>query len=205
MGTPTVAMASSEERTLARFHGLVLPRLRGFGDKQPPKRSWATNFVMVLGRRAYLSGEFYPTSIWLTGDRLGVPRLLIPCRDGRTKKPRLEMSEDDFAPPPTRLVNFVSEEQLAEARKTRGTRVDDGTGQRDRSLYEIIYCASKASFLSFSLKSSAPGLFNHPFHRSFQSLHRPGETQPMLDLEPNLFAHAAFEKEVINRLIRCPT
>ncbi|PSR94691.1 Protein FAM192A like [Actinidia chinensis var. chinensis] len=48
------------------------------------------------------------------------------------------MSEDDFAPPPTRLVNFVSEEQLAEARKTRGARVDDGTGQRDRSLYEIL-------------------------------------------------------------------
>ncbi|PSS14751.1 Protein FAM192A like [Actinidia chinensis var. chinensis] len=48
------------------------------------------------------------------------------------------MSEDDFAPPSTRLVNFVSEEQLAEARKTRGARVDDGTGQRDRSLYEIL-------------------------------------------------------------------
>ncbi|GFS44224.1 hypothetical protein Acr_00g0089240 [Actinidia rufa] len=34
---------------LARSHGLVLPRSRGFGDKQPLKRSWATSFVMVLG------------------------------------------------------------------------------------------------------------------------------------------------------------
>ncbi|GFS28942.1 hypothetical protein Acr_00g0004740 [Actinidia rufa] len=32
---------------LARFHGLVLPRSRGFGDKQPLKKSWATSFVMV--------------------------------------------------------------------------------------------------------------------------------------------------------------
>ncbi|GFZ00822.1 hypothetical protein Acr_14g0004570 [Actinidia rufa] len=39
---------------LAKFHGLILPRSRGFGDKQPPKRSWATSSVMVLGRRACL-------------------------------------------------------------------------------------------------------------------------------------------------------
>ncbi|GFY84203.1 hypothetical protein Acr_03g0009770 [Actinidia rufa] len=39
---------------LARSHGLILPRSRGFGDKQPLKRSWATSFVMVPGRRAYL-------------------------------------------------------------------------------------------------------------------------------------------------------
>ncbi|GFS40550.1 hypothetical protein Acr_00g0069250 [Actinidia rufa] len=38
---------------LARSHGLVLPRSRGFGDKQPLKKSWATSFVMVSGRRAY--------------------------------------------------------------------------------------------------------------------------------------------------------
>ncbi|KAI0518594.1 hypothetical protein KFK09_006030 [Dendrobium nobile] len=37
-----------------------------------------------------------------------------------------------------RLVNFVSEEQLDEARKTRGERVEDGTAQRDRPLYEIL-------------------------------------------------------------------
>ncbi|PKU68432.1 PSME3-interacting protein isoform X2 [Dendrobium catenatum] len=39
---------------------------------------------------------------------------------------------------PIRLVNFVSEEQLDEARKTRGERVEDGTAQRDRPLYEIL-------------------------------------------------------------------
>lgn len=41
-------------------------------------------------------------------------------------------------PPPLRLMNFVSEDQLEEARRTRGARVDDGTAQRDRSLYEIL-------------------------------------------------------------------
>ncbi|GFS39857.1 hypothetical protein Acr_00g0065300 [Actinidia rufa] len=34
---------------LARFHGLVLPRSRGFGDKQPLERSWATSSVMKYG------------------------------------------------------------------------------------------------------------------------------------------------------------
>lgn len=45
---------------------------------------------------------------------------------------------DDELPPPIRLMNFVSEEQLEESRKTRGARVEDGTAQRDRSLYEIL-------------------------------------------------------------------
>ncbi|KAK4417992.1 hypothetical protein Salat_2211900 [Sesamum alatum] len=45
---------------------------------------------------------------------------------------------DDEMPPPVRLMNFVSEDQLEEARRTRGARVDDGTAQRDRSLYEIL-------------------------------------------------------------------
>ncbi|KAL2239107.1 UNVERIFIED_CONTAM: hypothetical protein Sindi_1102400 [Sesamum indicum] len=44
---------------------------------------------------------------------------------------------DDEMPPPLRLMNFVSEDQLEEARRTRGARVDDGTAQRDRSLYEV--------------------------------------------------------------------
>ncbi|GFZ18596.1 hypothetical protein Acr_27g0003350 [Actinidia rufa] len=35
--------------------GLVLRRSRGFGDKHPLKRSWATSSVMVLGRRTCLS------------------------------------------------------------------------------------------------------------------------------------------------------
>ncbi|GFZ13610.1 hypothetical protein Acr_23g0019950 [Actinidia rufa] len=39
---------------LARFHGLVLPQSRGFGDEQPLKKSRATSFVMMSGRRAYL-------------------------------------------------------------------------------------------------------------------------------------------------------
>ncbi|KAI4301590.1 hypothetical protein L6164_034853 [Bauhinia variegata] len=39
---------------------------------------------------------------------------------------------------PIRLMNFVSEEQLDEAKKTRGERVEDGTAQRDRPLYEIL-------------------------------------------------------------------
>ncbi|XP_023549588.1 protein FAM192A [Cucurbita pepo subsp. pepo] len=37
-----------------------------------------------------------------------------------------------------RLMSFVSEEQLDEAKKTRGERVEDGTAQRDRPLYEIL-------------------------------------------------------------------
>lgn len=39
---------------------------------------------------------------------------------------------------PVRLMNFVSEEQLEEARRSRGARVEDGTAQRDRSLFEIL-------------------------------------------------------------------
>lgn len=48
------------------------------------------------------------------------------------------MVDGDRVPPPVRLVNFVSEEQLEEARRTRGARVEDGTAQRDRPLYEIL-------------------------------------------------------------------
>ncbi|KAJ8898735.1 hypothetical protein K2173_004922 [Erythroxylum novogranatense] len=39
---------------------------------------------------------------------------------------------------PVRPMNFVSEEQLYEAKKIRGERVEDGTAQRDRPLYEIL-------------------------------------------------------------------
>ncbi|EXC24412.1 hypothetical protein L484_003720 [Morus notabilis] len=35
-------------------------------------------------------------------------------------------------------MNFVSEEQLDEAKRRRGERVEDGTAQRDRPLYEIL-------------------------------------------------------------------
>ncbi|XP_059311748.1 uncharacterized protein LOC132063287 [Lycium ferocissimum] len=47
------------------------------------------------------------------------------------------MADEDL-PPPVRLMNFVSEEQLAELKNTRGARVEDGTAQRDRPLYEIL-------------------------------------------------------------------
>ncbi|XP_042474920.1 PSME3-interacting protein [Macadamia integrifolia] len=39
---------------------------------------------------------------------------------------------------PLRLVNFVSEEQLDQAKKSRGECADDGTAQRDRPLFEIL-------------------------------------------------------------------
>ncbi|XP_010544934.1 PREDICTED: protein FAM192A [Tarenaya hassleriana] len=39
---------------------------------------------------------------------------------------------------PVRLMNFVSEEQLDEAKKARGARVEDGTLLRDKALYEIL-------------------------------------------------------------------
>ncbi|KAF2325015.1 hypothetical protein P3X46_003354 [Hevea brasiliensis] len=42
------------------------------------------------------------------------------------------------SPRPIRLMNFISEEQLDQAKKARGERVDDGTAQRDRPLYEIL-------------------------------------------------------------------
>ncbi|KAG8389627.1 hypothetical protein BUALT_Bualt02G0248700 [Buddleja alternifolia] len=50
-----------------------------------------------------------------------------------------EMADDDTPPPPPiRLMNFVSEDQLEEARRTRGPRLEDGTAQRDRPLYEVL-------------------------------------------------------------------
>lgn len=48
-----------------------------------------------------------------------------------------QMADDDF-PPPIRLMNFVSQDQLDEAKRNRGVRVEDGTAQRDRPLYEIL-------------------------------------------------------------------
>ncbi|PUZ56933.1 hypothetical protein GQ55_5G387000 [Panicum hallii var. hallii] len=43
------------------------------------------------------------------------------------------------APPATiRLVNFISEDQLDEVKRTRGERVEDGTAQRDRPLFQIL-------------------------------------------------------------------
>ncbi|KAF6167203.1 hypothetical protein GIB67_029841 [Kingdonia uniflora] len=46
------------------------------------------------------------------------------------------MAED--LPPPIRLMNFVSEDQLHQSKKVRGERVEDGTATRDRPLFEIL-------------------------------------------------------------------
>ncbi|CAA6662214.1 unnamed protein product [Spirodela intermedia] len=49
------------------------------------------------------------------------------------------MADDgDYAAPPIRLMTFVSQEELERSKKARGERVDDGTAQRDRPLYEIL-------------------------------------------------------------------
>ncbi|KAI3736496.1 hypothetical protein L6452_16038 [Arctium lappa] len=58
-------------------------------------------------------------------------------REEKRSKGSIEMTDDGF-PPPTRLMNFVSQEQLDEAKKTRGPRVEDGTAHRDRPLFEIL-------------------------------------------------------------------
>ncbi|XP_006645830.1 uncharacterized protein LOC102704471 [Oryza brachyantha] len=42
------------------------------------------------------------------------------------------------AGPTIRLVNFISEDQLDEAKRTRGERADDGTAQRDKPLFQIL-------------------------------------------------------------------
>ncbi|CAH9070306.1 unnamed protein product [Cuscuta epithymum] len=46
--------------------------------------------------------------------------------------------EDLAAGAAVRMMNFVSENQLEETKRTRGARVEDGTAQRDRSLYEAL-------------------------------------------------------------------
>lgn len=45
---------------------------------------------------------------------------------------------DEESGRPIRMMNFVSEEQLAESKRTRGERVEDGTAHRDRPLFEIL-------------------------------------------------------------------
>ncbi|KAI4325048.1 hypothetical protein MLD38_030476 [Melastoma candidum] len=46
--------------------------------------------------------------------------------------------EEEESGRPVRLMNFVSEEQLQQSKRSRGERVEDGTAQRDRPLYEIL-------------------------------------------------------------------
>ncbi|XP_077219449.1 NEFA-interacting nuclear protein [Tasmannia lanceolata] len=50
----------------------------------------------------------------------------------------MEEECDPAAPPPIRLMNFVSQQQLDESKQARGERADDGTAQRDRPLFEIL-------------------------------------------------------------------
>lgn len=45
---------------------------------------------------------------------------------------------DEESGRPIRMMNFVSEEQLLESKRTRGERVEDGTAHRDRPLFEIL-------------------------------------------------------------------
>ncbi|GLJ08658.1 hypothetical protein SUGI_0093140 [Cryptomeria japonica] len=43
-----------------------------------------------------------------------------------------------MAEPPLRFMNFISEQQLEETKEKRGERVEDGSAQRDRPLFEIL-------------------------------------------------------------------
>ncbi|KAF5178364.1 Nefa-interacting nuclear protein [Thalictrum thalictroides] len=48
------------------------------------------------------------------------------------------MAEEENGVRPIRLMSFVSEDQLEESKKNRGERVEDGTAQRDKPLFEIL-------------------------------------------------------------------
>ncbi|KAG8045352.1 hypothetical protein GUJ93_ZPchr0008g11688 [Zizania palustris] len=47
-------------------------------------------------------------------------------------------SKPAAAPATIRLVNFISEDKLDEAKRTRGERAEDGTAQRDKPLFQIL-------------------------------------------------------------------
>ncbi|GFY95106.1 hypothetical protein Acr_10g0004910 [Actinidia rufa] len=101
MSTPMVALASSVEMTWRGSMDSFLPRSRGFGDKQLPKRSWASSSAMVLGRRACLGGEFYPTSneksfLSFLGISDSSARI-TPCGKPRMKDTKGDEQEDDWA------------------------------------------------------------------------------------------------------------
>ncbi|KAJ1283596.1 hypothetical protein BS78_03G140100 [Paspalum vaginatum] len=49
-----------------------------------------------------------------------------------------QTSKAAAAPATIRLVNFISEDQLDEVKRTRGERVEDGTAQRDKPLFQIL-------------------------------------------------------------------
>lgn len=57
---------------------------------------------------------------------------------GQVRMEERNIKSENMAEPPVRLMNFVSEQQLEEFKEKRGARVEDGTVQRDRPLYEIL-------------------------------------------------------------------
>ncbi|GFZ02257.1 delta 1-pyrroline-5-carboxylate synthase 2 [Actinidia rufa] len=94
--------------SLARFHGLVLPRSRGFGDEQPSERSWEPNSVIVLGR---LGQARIPTHFKAQDDAIGFRRSLRPEMDwgNVTAEDLIEaLREVDWSSPPRPLSEFFS-------------------------------------------------------------------------------------------------
>jgi len=67
---------------------------------------------------------------------LGSEKLVISHSQVRMEERNVK--GENMAEPPVRLMNFVSEQQLEEFKEKRGGRVEDGTVQRDRPLYEIL-------------------------------------------------------------------
>ncbi|KAJ3669583.1 hypothetical protein LUZ60_011533 [Juncus effusus] len=94
--------------------------------------------------------------------------------------------EEAVKAPALRLVNFISEEQLDEAKKSRGERVEDGTAQRDKPLFEIL----KAN------KDKKDAEFNERFkHRPPKALDE-DETEFLDKLEES---KREYEKQVANK------
>jgi len=70
------------------------------------------------------------------------------------------------APATIRLVNFISEDQLDEVKRTRGERVEDGTAQRDKPLFQILQ----------ENKEKKDAEFNERFKHSMSATHMPWYT-----------------------------
>ncbi|GFY93631.1 hypothetical protein Acr_09g0000770 [Actinidia rufa] len=120
---------------LARSHGLVLPRSRGFGDKQPLERSRATSSVTALGRRRTCLSRWriYPTSEMVTQLRLVHP----PSQQLYYKSDSLELS--------TRLrsgLGFILMDPRSESTRPRfrtdtAVRRDGPGGEIDEALQQF--------------------------------------------------------------------
>ncbi|KAJ0971550.1 hypothetical protein J5N97_019509 [Dioscorea zingiberensis] len=95
----------------------------------PPVVSLEPILPLVASYRSIPYAAFVPKlspSFSVTGD-------LIVEITSQAEETRME---DDIGSPPLRLVNFIFEKQLDNAKKTRGLRVEDGSAQQDRPLYE---------------------------------------------------------------------